>query len=129
AITDWVGMPAPLFANFPTDDDPGVPVRGSDVLVLRYFAPTGAQVTSFTPGTPATIRFEASQSGRLTEGLATPGLFAIADCMQAAVFRANRTNMTTGLLTVASGGLNQSSFAATTPFTSGQSMVYRAESM
>src|SRR5690606_15104255 len=84
AITDWVGMPAPLFANFPTDDDPGVPVRGSDVLVLRYFAPTGAQVTSFTPGNPATIRFEASQSGRLTEGLANPGLFAIADCMQAA---------------------------------------------
>jgi len=128
AITDWVGMSAPMFGDFPTSGA-GVPVRGSDVLVLRYFAPTGAQVTSFAPGNPATIQFEAAQSGRLTEGLSNPGLFAIADCMQAAVFRANTTNMTTGQMTVASGNLNRSGFADTTPFTSGQAMVYRAESM
>lgn len=129
AITDWNGMPAPMFGDFPVSGA-GVPVRGSDVLVLRYFAPTGAQVTSFAPGNPATIEFEADQRDRLTEGLSNPGLFAIADCMQAAVFRATSANLAAGEMTVAPGGnLNRSGFETTTPFTSGQAMVYRAESM
>lgn len=130
----WTGMPASVFAAFPTGSASGRPVPNSDVLVLRFFAPTGVQVTDFVPGNPAIIRFPASQQARLTEGLSNPGLFAIADCMQAAVFQASNTPFTAapsaaGTMTVGTGGLNASSFFATPPFTTGQAMVYRAESL
>lgn len=135
AQTAWTGMPANLYAAFPTGANAaGRPVANSDVLVLRFFAPTGVQVDEFVPGNPATIRFPAAQQARLTEGLANPGLFAIADCMQAAVFQATNTPFTAspsaaGTITVATGGLNASSFFATPPFTAGQAMLYRAESL
>jgi type IV pilus assembly protein PilW len=131
----WTGMPGNLFAAFPSAANaPGRPVTNSDVLVLRFFAPTGVQVEQFIPGNPATIRFPPAQQARLTEGLSNPGLFAIADCMQAAVFQASNTPFTAapspaGTITVATGGLNASSFFATPPFTSGQAMLYRAESV
>ncbi|WP_192906702.1 PilW family protein [Luteimonas marina] len=130
----WTGMPTALFDDFPASGTAGAPVPGSDVLVLRFFAPTGAQVTNFIPGDPATIQFASAQSGRLTEGLANPGLFAIADCMQAAVFQATTVQLSPtppapGEMTVASSGLNQSSFVTTPPFTTGQAMLYRAESV
>src|SRR5690606_26648844 len=38
----WTGMPGNLFAAFPSAANaPGRPVTNSDVLVLRFFAPTG----------------------------------------------------------------------------------------
>ncbi|MGJ4803878.1 PilW family protein [Luteimonas sp. SDU82] len=134
SLASWSGMPASLFDDFPSGTAAGAPIAGSDVLVLRTFAPIGAQVTAFTPGDPATIQFEAGQSGRLTEGLANPGLFAIADCMQAAVFQATSTPFSAspsaaGSVTVGLGGLNESSFFTTPPFTTGQAMLYRAESV
>lgn len=127
SVADWTGLSEELFDDFP--DGTGAPIPGSDILELRFFSPTGAQVTSFVSGDPATIDFEVDQADRLTEGLANPGLFAIADCMQAAVFQATTTSLTTGRITVGAGGLNQSSFITTPPFTTGQAMVYRAESM
>lgn len=127
SAADWPGMSGDLFDDFP--EGTGAPIPGSDVLELRFFSPTGVQVTDFIPGDPATIDFEADQADRLTEGLTTPGLFAIADCMQAAVFQATTTSLLTGRITVGTGGLNQSSFIATPPFTTGQAMVYRAESV
>ena len=134
AIGDWSGLPPIIFGNLPAAGTAGAPVPDSDILMLRFFAPTGAQVSGFTPGDPATIQFVAGQSQRLTEALANPGLFAIADCMQAAVFQATTTPFSTGpspagTMTVASNGLNNSGFAATAPFTAGQAMLYRAESM
>ncbi len=126
----WNGMTAAFFADI--NGGAGAPVAGSDVLVLRFFSPTGAQVRSFTPGDPATIEFTAGQLARLTEGATNPGLFAIADCMQAAVFQASTAPAATGptgTVTVGGDGLNVSNFQATTPFTTGQAMLYRAESV
>lgn len=126
---DWAGMPADLFTAL-AGGTVGHPVHGSDVLVLRYFAPTGAQVTSFTPGNPASVTFESDQADRLVEGLADPGLFAIADCMQAAVFNATSFSSTGGTLTIGTASPeNRSDFSAVPPFVTGQAMLYRAESV
>lgn len=103
------------------------PVAGSDVLVLRHFAPAGAQVTSFTAGAPATIQFEASQLPRLTEGVTSPRLFGISDCMTAAVFEA-AGDLSTGTITVATDGMSKRSLTDQ-PFVAGQAMLYRAESL
>lgn len=134
AIGSWTGMPVSLFGDFPGSGTPGAPIAGSDVLVVRFFAPTGAQVSGFIPGNPAIIRFAAAQSQRLTDAIANPGLFAVADCMQAAVFQATATPFSAtpsaaGTVAVSIAGLNRSGFMATPPFTTGQAMLYRAESM
>ncbi|QCO68794.1 pilus assembly protein PilW [Luteimonas yindakuii] len=103
------------------------PVSGSDVLILRHFAPAGAQVTSFTPGVPATIQFNTGHLARLTEGVTSPRLLGIGDCMTAAVFEA-AGDLDTGTITVATGGVSQRSLTDQ-PFVTGQAMLYRAESL
>lgn len=105
------------------------PVQNSDIVVLRYFAPTGAQMTAFSPGDPATITFEASQAERLTEGVTNPGLFGVTDCINAAVFEATTVNTTTGTMTVAISGANESGLLGSQSFVTGQAIVYRAESV
>lgn len=105
------------------------PVPNSDIVVLRYFAPTGAQMTAFTPGDPATITFTASQSARLTEGVTNPGLFGVTDCINAAVFEATTANMATGTITVSTSGLNESGLLGNQSFVAGQAIIYRAESV
>ena len=105
-------------------------VGGSDILVLRYFAPTGAQMTAFAPGDPtAVITVDSAQWPALTEGVDNPGLFGIADCMNAAVFAATATNSGTGTLTVTKAGLNKSAMGGLESFTRGQATVYRAETV
>lgn len=104
----------------------GRPVAGSDVVVLRYFMPTGAQVTDFVAGTTTTL--SVADTGPLLEGDTNPGLFGIADCMQAGVFNATTRNAA-GEMTVVTGGLNRSTFDTIPQFTLGQAMVYRAESV
>lgn len=104
------------------------PIAGSDILFLRHFAPAGAQVTGFVAGLPASITFNPSHSIRLTEGVGSPTLFGIADCMNAAVFQASAVDMATGEMEVAISGLNQSTLT-TQPFVGGQATLYRAESL
>lgn len=104
---------------------PGKPVAGSDIVVLRFFMPTGAQVSSFAAGPPTTIGI--ADSAPLLEGDADPRLFGISDCMQAGVFTA--TTRTASEISIAVAGLNASTFDTVPQFTLGQSMVYRAESL
>ena len=52
-------MPAQLFSDLHD------PIPGSDILILRNFSPTGAQVTTFTAGDPATIAREAGFTPRV----------------------------------------------------------------
>ena len=100
-------------------------VQKTDVLVLRYFAPVGAQLVSFTPGDPtATITFDASKWPQLTEGEANPGLFAISDCMNAAVFRASTASA--GTITVTKDTVNRGAMAGYESYVPGQANVYRA---
>lgn len=105
------------------------PVANSDVIVLRYFAPMGAQMTAFTPGNPATLAFDASHSPRLTEGVTDPGLFGVTDCINAAVFEATTVNTTSGQMTVSMGGINASGLLGNQSFVAGQAIIYRAESV
>lgn len=133
SANEWSpALPTQLFTDLQggtgTEADP---VRNSDIVVLRYFSPAGAQVTTFTPGNNATIRFAPDQAERLTEGLATaPGLLGITDCINAGVFEATSFNEGTGTVRVAMGnGLNNSGFLGQQNFTIGQSMLYRAESV
>lgn len=115
-------LPDGLFAEMHS------PLPGSDILILRHFSPTGAQVTSFAAGDPAVIQFEASHEPRLTEGVAAPRMFAVADCMTAAVFKGDYTDLTTGQISVASANGNLSSLG-TLPLADAQAMLYRAESL
>lgn len=112
--------------------DMNAPVLGSDVLVLRYFSPAGAQVTNFSPGEPtATIAFLSDEADKLTEGVQNPGLFGMSDCTNAVLFQASAPlDAAGGNLTVQSGsGRNVSGLI--TPFVGGQAtlMLYRAESV
>lgn len=115
-------MPPALFAALQR------PLVGSDILVLRNFTPTGAQITDFTAGDPATVRYEVSHAQRLTEGVSEPRLFGIADCMGAAVFKGDYAAISDGVLTVASGNGNVTPLA-TLPVAPGQAMLYRADSL
>ncbi|MEF3080745.1 PilW family protein [Luteimonas sp. SMYT11W] len=116
---------ANLYTTLTSGTGAGRLVDGSDVLVLRYFAPTGAQVTAFTSGAPTSITV--AQPALLTEGGPNSGLFGIADCMQVGVFAA--TVGAGGTLSVATTALNRTTFDTIPQFTIGQAMVYRAESI
>lgn len=107
-------------------------VSGSDILILRYFAPVGAQVATFTPNSPtATIVVNPAHWSRLTEGVTNPGIFGVADCMNAGVFNASTLDSSTGTITVTADASkkNLSTFAGLTTFVAGQAVVYRAESV
>lgn len=136
AASEWSpALPDSLFTDLKGGtDDEADPIRNSDIVVLRFFSPVGAQVTTFAPGAPATISFKAAQAARLTENVTSPpGLFGITDCMTAAVFQA--TSLTEGTppgdgnVTVNTTGLNESGFLGQQNFVTGQSMLYRAESL
>ncbi|MCD9030690.1 PilW family protein [Luteimonas sp. Y-2-2-4F] len=103
------------------------PVAGSDILVLRHFSPAGAHVAGVTLGEPAVVAFNTSHAERLTEGVGTPTIFGIADCMTAAVFGAT-ADLTSGTLTVPVGGGNLRSLTEQ-PFVDGQATLHRADSV
>jgi len=108
----------------------GKPAQNSDILVLRYFTPTGAQMTKFTPGDPATIEFDPAQEARLTEGVTSPGLFGVTDCINAAVFEATTFDTVNHAVTVKiDGAANKSGLLGNQSFVQGQAIVYRAESV
>ena len=109
-------------------------VNGSDIIVLRYLAPEGVPVTSIG-GTAAEpiFNFDASRWDVLRSGVANPGLFAVADCMSAAVFQAaggGATDGANGIIAVggtASAPNNVVAFSKV--FTPGQATLFRAESV
>ena len=115
-------IPAQLFSDLHD------PVPGSDILILRNFSPTGAQVTTFTAGDPATIMFDVTHAPRLAEGVTEPHLLGLADCMGAAVFKADYTLLADGTMTVASGAGNVTPLGSI-PLAAGQAMLYRADSL
>ena len=111
-------------------DEPGVgrPIAGSDIVALRYFQPSGAQLTAFDPAaSPVTITVDNAQMPRLTDGAVNPSLFGISDCINAAVFQA--TNIAGNVLSIGASGLNQSTLTGNESFVAGQARVYRAESV
>ncbi|WP_295570896.1 PilW family protein [uncultured Stenotrophomonas sp.] len=117
---DWSapeGLPTAIAGLSP------VPAGGSDVLVLRFFAPEGVPVTAISAdGGNALLDMDSSRVARLTGGgVSTPTLFGIADCGHADVFAGSLSNAR-----VTATSLDLSRYAAQP---TGQTMLYRAESM
>lgn len=100
-------------------------VAGSDILVLRFLRPEGVPVTAVggTSARPA-LSFDAGRWDVLRSGVTNPGLFGVADCLNATVFEADST---TGGVIATSGAPLTADFPSV--YTAGQSMLYRAESV
>lgn len=109
------------------------PLRGSDVLVLRFLSPESSEVLKFNTGANAVIDVKSDQwlaVGGAEAPIDKPGLLAIADCRSVVLFHASKAETLADNVTrisVASGGLNQTEFDGSDTFTSGQARLYRAE--
>ena len=103
-------------------------IAGSDIIALRYFAPEGVPVTAIggSGGAP-TFSFDSSRWDVLRSGVDNPGLFGVADCMNATVFEAG-DGSTNGMIVMDDDAPeNETPFSKV--FTAGQAMLYRAESV
>lgn len=126
AAADWVpALPAVFVSGLRP-----APIRGSDILALRFLSPESAEVTSFVTGNPATITVNAAQWPVLTAPTPTPGLFGIADCRSVVLFQASAVAVggSAVQITARSNGVNQIGFDGSDTFASGQARLYRAES-
>ncbi len=108
------------------------PLPGSDIIVLRFLAPAGVPVTGIA-GAPGAEALQVSAQGwaSLTrDGVATPTLFAVADCNQVDVFPGGGVGGGGGA-TVTVVGSNPATELASryTAQPAGQTMLYRADSL
>ncbi|QWP79056.1 PilW family protein [Lysobacter sp. K5869] len=109
------------------------PIRGSDILMLRFLSPESAEVKKFSVVPSGSIEVDSDQWKRVAGSEApteNPGLFGIADCRSVVMFQAKSVT-TAGAVTklaVAQSGVNKSAFDGSDTFASGQARVYRAES-
>lgn len=104
------------------------PRAGSDIIVLRYFSNEGAPVTGIAkPSASETVTVAPGRWASLTtDGVATPTLFGIGDCRFADVFAGTGT----GTVTVSGAAAPATNLMGRfTPQPSGQTMLYRAESL
>ncbi len=129
AASDWTpALPDSMLALKPA------PIKGSDVLALRFLSAESADILSFTlpgeAGPNATINVNPTQWPVLKKDLDKGGLFGLADCRQVVVFAANQVTegATATTLTIAASGVNQSTFDGSDTFAPGQARVYRADS-
>lgn len=119
------------------------PVAGSDVVIIRYFAPAGVGVApvsaalpigGFVPtdsGSKATIT-PGNAATEVTKHLEKDGaaLFGIADCTQATVFAGVLEDVASGRVGFASATLpNKSGYTGLEAYQPAQSNLFRAESL
>ncbi|WP_372381847.1 PilW family protein [Xanthomonas sp. NCPPB 1068] len=136
-------LPATPVAGVASDWSPALPtelgglnpIKGSDIIVLRYFSPIEEMVTGFAPGSNPTISYpDESAAGSTKVAIGGSGLYAIADCKGATVFQASAAPTATGMQ-VAVGGLNKTSLAflgtydGALAFRPGNASLFRAESV
>jgi type IV pilus assembly protein PilW len=120
------------------------PIAGSDIIVLRYFAPEQTTVTALTPAAAPTVLTYPSESASTSSKVASggsSGLYAIANCGSATVFQASAAPGTTQMSVVPAGSnLNQLGLGALAQDASGnnletysyapnQTWLYRAETL
>ncbi|MET4614597.1 type IV pilus assembly protein PilW [Stenotrophomonas sp. 2619] len=101
-------------------------VDGSDIVALRYLMPDGVPVTSITgdPQRPV-FNFDGLRMAVLKSGVNNPGLFGVADCLSATVFQARAV----GASSVSAGDAPLNAALFSSLYTTGQAMLYRAESI
>jgi type IV pilus assembly protein PilW len=121
------GWSAPFAGSAIDTATAGNRINGSDILVLRFLMPEGVPVTAIggTPSAPS-FTFDNSRWAVLRSGVDAPGLFGIADCLNATVFQASAASAGTVSMTGAAP-LNVSAF--TQVYAPGQANLYRAESV
>lgn len=122
AWTAITGLPAAISGLNPA------PRPGSDIIVLRYFSNEGAPVTNIVKaGSVESVTVATGRWAALTtDGVATPTLFGIADCSHADVF----AGAGTGTVAVSGAAAPATDLLGRyTPQPSGQTMLYRAESL
>ncbi len=111
ATGDWTpNLPA---ADFYDQLGARKPIKGSDIVVMRFLSPQQTTVTAFAPSAaPALSYADESAAGRTKVATATDssGLFAIGDCRGTSVYQASATPGNTGM-NVAAVGLNKTSLA------------------
>ncbi|WP_394540602.1 PilW family protein [Lysobacter enzymogenes] len=124
----WAGSPA--LPTYIQNLNPA-PAAGSDVVVLRYFSPEGVPLETFASGTTTTMTVEKARWDKViaSSGITEPAILGVADCISATTFQASAIQASASKVTVsvAATGLNKSSMI-TDNFTTGQAMLYRAES-
>lgn len=119
-------------SGMPTEIADLEPLAGSDVIVLRYFSNEGAPVTAISnAASEETVTLADGRWDTLTsDGVATPALFGIADCSRADVFAGSGAGTGIVTVTVASAAAPDTDLTGRfTPQPSGQTMLYRAESL
>lgn len=138
APSETFAIPTTLVTGAASDWDPALPtdlaalnpLKGSDIIIMRFMSAEGAPMVQFTPGTSSKIKFPAANEKFFTEGR---GLFAISDCQRASVFQITAApNTADNEITVGIAGLNKSNFGQSKYqelYKPGQTMLYRAESL
>lgn len=104
---------------------------GSDVVVIRYFAPEGIPVTGFAQTEDeTTISVDPTRINELTVGAPDGGLFGISDCLRVSVFQASSVFDAGGSMQVTTdAGLNKSNFTGGETYVTGQATLHRAETV
>ncbi|GGZ54508.1 pilus assembly protein PilW [Lysobacter xinjiangensis] len=100
------------------------PVAGSDIIMLRFLRPNSAPVSNLVvSGSNSTVSTTAAGWSDLTEdGVATPGVFGVADCSYVDVF--NGTGNAAAKTVSATVALDRY-----TPNPAGHAALYRAEAV
>lgn len=136
AAGDWTPALPKILQTAGGAGDPPAPMRGSDIVVLRFLSPESAEVTSFVMGSPSasgSVTVDAAQLTAMNKGIAKPGLYGIADCRSVTMFHASdvadSAGKTTFTIQAGSGKINQSPFNIADNYDSAQARVYRAESV
>ncbi len=111
------------------------PVRGSDIVVLRFFSPEESAIENFDLAGSPTITYPSEAvAGRTKVATEGHGLYALADCQAATVFQASAAPTATGML-IAQAGLNKSGigfagkFDGAVAYSREQTALFRAETM
>jgi len=86
------------------------PVKGSDIVVMRYLSPEQTTVISFAPPTLTYPDESVAGATKVATDSTASNLFAVGDCRGTSVFQASAAPGNTGM-TVSQEGLNQSDLA------------------
>lgn len=127
--TDW----APALPRLLTDTGIPAPVRGSDIVVLRFLSAESAAVTRFAAAA-GQIDVNTAELNVMNKNVQNPGLYGVADCRAVTLFhiqppQANGATTTLTISPAAANNINQSAFNISDNYDGLQARLYRAESV
>lgn len=125
AASDWSpSLPAALSSAI-VGSGTGKVVKGSDIIVLRFFGSTSAPVTNINLATGAvTVPVAPTNFAALIKA---NSLYGIADCTKASVFQASTAPNAGGTFTITATGLNLSGFLGGENYVAKELHLYTAQ--